>query len=127
MRSDDHPGRGAPGGCSGFTQTTTAYPAPLRLQGLQRREVGGIEYPVATTLAARLLGLALLDRERAGPGLLIPRCRSVHTVGMRFELDITFLDESGAALTCRTSVAPCRVLLEPRAAAVLEVPSRRSR
>lgn len=40
--------------------------------------------------AARLLGLALLRRppRRA---LLLPRCRSVHTWGMRFAIDVVFL------------------------------------
>ena len=47
---------------------------------------------MATGFRSRLLGLALLGRERAGPGLLIPRCRSVHTFGMRFPIDVAFCD-----------------------------------
>ena len=42
-----------------------------------------------------LLGLAHLDRDRGGAGLLIPRCRCVHTFGMRFALDVVFLDPAG--------------------------------
>jgi hypothetical protein len=42
-----------------------------------------------------LLGLALLSRRDAGPGLLIPRCRAVHSFGMRFELLILFLGRDG--------------------------------
>ena len=53
--------------------------------------------PVATTVSSRLLGLALLRREHAGAGLLIPRCRSVHTFGMRFPIDVLFLDEAMTA------------------------------
>jgi len=41
-------------------------------------------------------GLAL-RRESAEP-LLIPRCRSVHTFGMRFALDLFWLDEWGRVL-----------------------------
>ena len=79
--------------------------------------------PVATTVTSRLLGLALLGRERAGPGLLIPRCPSVHTFGMRFPLDLLFLDEQYRVIELRRSVQPCRLIRCPGAMAVLELPS----
>lgn len=96
---------------------------PLRFHGLPRAALLGVAVPVATTPAARLLGLALLDRERAGPGLLIPRCRSVHTLGMRFDLDLLFLDGSGRVLELRRSVAAGRLARCPGASAALELPS----
>ncbi|HYU60504.1 MAG TPA: DUF192 domain-containing protein [Solirubrobacterales bacterium] len=96
---------------------------PRRLRSLPRWTFAGVEYPVATTLIARVLGLALLSRERAGPGLLIPRCRSVHTFGMRFALDVVFLDATGVPISYRPQVPPRRVLRQPGAAAVLEMPS----
>jgi len=77
---------------------------------------------VATGFRSRLLGLALLGRERAGPGLLIPRCRSVHTFGMRFPIDIVFLDSAGREIRRLEAVPPFRTAFEPRAAAVLELP-----
>jgi len=49
-----------------------------------------LEVVVAATPGLRLVGLAGLPV--APPvGLLIPRCRSVHTWGMRFALDVVFL------------------------------------
>jgi uncharacterized protein len=78
---------------------------------------------VANRPLARLLGLALLDRERAGPGLLIPRCRSVHTFGMRFALDVAFLDRTGGVISRRSAVPPGRFAVDRRAAAVLELPA----
>jgi uncharacterized protein len=96
---------------------------PLRFHRLERVEVLGARVPVATSTISRLLGLALLSRERAGAGLLIPRCRSVHTYGMRFELDLLFLDERGRVIELRRSVPPCRLLRCPGAMAVLELPS----
>jgi uncharacterized protein len=96
---------------------------PARFRRLERIEVLGFEVPVATTLPSRLLGLALLGRERAGAGLLIPRCRSVHTFGMRFRLDLTFLDGSGRAVELRREVPPGRFIRCAAAMAVLEVPS----
>lgn len=94
---------------------------PRRLRGLPPRRVLGHRVPLAETLAARLLGLALLKRGRAGPGLLIPRCRSIHTVGMRFALDLVFLDRHGAVVEHRRDVPPFRLARCPGAASVLEL------
>jgi uncharacterized membrane protein (UPF0127 family) len=94
-----------------------------RLDALPRRLVLGLEVPVAVGFRARLLGLARLNEDEAGPGLLIPRCSSVHTFGMRFPLDIVFLDELGKPLATRRNVAPRRLASLRDAAAVLEIPS----
>lgn len=72
----------------------------------------------------RLTGLAL--RRRGGP-LLIPRCRSVHTFGMRFELDLMWLDAEGKVVRIDLAVPPWRVRSCAQADSVLEVPTRRSR
>jgi uncharacterized membrane protein (UPF0127 family) len=79
--------------------------------------------PVAATRASRLLGLALLDRDAAAAGLLIPRCRCVHTFGMRFALDLVFLDDAARPLSMRDRVPPRRLAFERRASAVLELPA----
>ena len=49
-----------------------------------------IRLSIARTPFERLAGLAGLRELEDGNGLLIPRCRSVHTVGMRFALDVSF-------------------------------------
>jgi uncharacterized protein len=77
----------------------------------------------ATTFAARLLGLALLRELPSGHALLIPDCRSVHTFGMRFAIDVAFLDERGRAIQVERSVGPRRVLGCRRAFAVIEAPA----
>jgi len=79
---------------------------------------------VAVGPRVRLLGLARLDRDEAGAGLLIPRCRSVHTFGMRFALDLAFLDDDARPVSFRRAVPPCRVAFDRRASAVLELPAR---
>ena len=94
-----------------------------RLSRLDTISALGREVPVARGLRARLLGLAFLDREQAGDGLLIPRCACVHTFGMRFPLDLLFLDEQGAPLTFRRHVPPRRVVFARGAAATLEIPA----
>lgn len=94
-----------------------------RFQGLPRQTLLGVTVPVASTWRSRLLGLALLPRGRAGPGLLLPRCRSVHTLGMRFDLDLVFLDGLGKVVALRRSVRPGRVAGCRAAECVLELPS----
>jgi uncharacterized protein len=97
-------------------------PMPFRFRALERRWILGFQVPVATTRVSRLLGLALLSRARAG-GLLIPRCRSVHTVGMLFHLDLVFLDLKGCVVDIRRNVPPIQLARCPAADAVLELPS----
>jgi hypothetical protein len=97
-------------------------PRPRRFAGLEQRVVAGVRVPVATGFA-RLLGLALLGRERAGPGLLIPSCSSVHTFGMRFPLDVVFLDGAGRVLRVVRAVPARRAVAMRGAAALLEVPA----
>lgn len=92
-----------------------------RFKGLPRQRFGRSDFPVATRPLARLLGLAFLDQERAGPGLLIPGCSSVHSFGMRFALRIYFLDRDQRPLKGFIVLPPRRFCSYPPAHSVLEV------
>jgi uncharacterized protein len=94
-----------------------------RLDPLPHRFVCGHEVPIAVGFRARLLGLAMLGRDEAGPGLLIPHCASIHTFGMRFPLEVFFLDGEDGVMA-RAVVPPRRFAGCRGAAAVLEVPAR---
>ncbi len=66
----------------------------------------------------------LRDRRWLAPdhALALPRCRSVHTFGMRFRIAVVFLDAGWRILEVRRT-PPGRVLLpRPRARHVLECP-----
>lgn len=93
-----------------------------RLGCLPTVEALGREVPCATGARARLLGLAHLDHAQVGAGLLIPHCSSVHTFGMRFALDLVFLDGNGRPCSVRRAVPPRRLAWDRRASAVLELP-----
>ncbi len=93
-----------------------------RLRDLPVASVLGREVPVARSSRERLLGLSYLGLDEAGPGLLIPRCSSVHTFGMRFALDLVFIDRDGRPCSFRRAVPPRRVAWDRRADAVLELP-----
>ena len=78
-----------------------------------------MEVVIARSLRRRLVGLAL---RRAPPGyaLLIPRCRCVHTFGMRFALDLVWFAPDGRVLAVDRRVPPNRVVARRGAWAVLE-------
>lgn len=100
-----------------------SQPLARRLRGLPWRVLPWAAVPVAVGYRSRLLGLALLGRRRAGPGLLLPGCRAVHTFGMRFELDVVFLGDGEEVLRVERAVPPGRLLAERRARTVLELPA----
>jgi len=94
-----------------------------RTRSLRERDLGGRRVRVAASRRSRLLGLAGLDRHAAPAGLLIPRCRAVHTFGMRFAVDLLFLDRRLREVSRRQALAPRRFAYERRAWAVLELPA----
>jgi len=93
---------------------------PARLRRLERHRDGAVSVFVAESFRSRLLGLAFLDHLPRDCALLIPRCSSVHTFGMRFDLDVTFLDAEGHGLRTARNVPPARVVGHRGAAAVHE-------
>ena len=78
---------------------------------------------VARTRGERLLGLLPVRAMPPTDGLLLPRCRSVHTIGMAFALDLLWIGADGAVLRTDLDVGPFRQRTERRAAGVLETPA----
>ena len=56
---------------------------------------GKVAVFVAERYSKRLLGLTGLRGLPSRTGLLIPDCRSIHTFGMRFPLDVVFVGSAG--------------------------------
>ena len=76
------------------------------------------------TYLTRLIGL--MGRKQLGPdeGLWISPCKGIHTMWMRFPIDVVFLDEDFTVVSLRERVAPWRVTRVIRSAAsVLELPA----
>ena len=58
-----------------------------------------------------------------GSGLLLVPCTSVHTVGMRFALDVAFLDGRGRVVHTRSGLRPGRLAIgREMVRAILELP-----
>jgi len=81
---------------------------------------GGLTLLVAAGHRARGRGLARLDDLPADHALLLQRCRSVHTLGMRFALDLLWLDADGTLVRMDRAVAKRQLRGCRRARAVLE-------
>src|SRR2546421_2218070 len=63
---------------------------------------------VARRARERTVGLLGRDRDAMTGVLVIRPCRQVHTIGMRFPIDVAFCDRDGVVLRTLT-VAPWRV------------------
>ena len=93
-----------------------------RLDPLPARALpGGLVLHVADSPLARLRGLARLDELPADRGLLLTRTKSVHTIGMRFALDVIWLDRRGAVLRVDHDVQPRKHAACRAARSVVEV------
>jgi uncharacterized membrane protein (UPF0127 family) len=95
-----------------------------RLPPVALAVVPGVDVRRAGDPIARLLGLVGLRALPPGAGLLLPRTRSVHTLGMRFALDLVWLDGDGRVVRIDRGVPPWRVRGCRAARAVVEVPAR---
>ncbi len=95
-----------------------------RFAGLQRRALAeGLTLLVAADRRARRRGLAHLDALPSGHAMLLPGCRSVHTIGMRFALDLLWLDRTGALVRLDRDVRARRLRTCMRARSVVEAPA----
>lgn len=95
-----------------------------RLTTLERRSLPtGLTLLVTGDRRSRRRGLAHLDPGSlpSGHGLLFGHCRSVHTIGMRFALDLLWIDAEGALVRLDHAVAPQRLRTCLRARGVIEV------
>jgi uncharacterized protein len=75
---------------------------------------------VARSARARRRGLARTGPPPPGVALQLVPCRSIHTAGMRFALDLVWLDGDGVAVQVDRAVRPWRVRTCLRARSVVE-------
>ena len=78
---------------------------------------------MADTSRKRRTGLLGRESLPAGQGLWIAPCEAVHTIGMKFPIDVLFLDRAKKVLKVREKMGPARIAVCLRAYSVLELPA----
>jgi hypothetical protein len=72
----------------------------------------------------RWIGLTSKKVILEGEGMFFPRCKSIHTLGMQFAIDVVILDEKNRILKTFSNLRPNRfVLPRLKARAILELPA----
>lgn len=81
---------------------------------------------LADSFLGRLRGLLARPPLDHDQGLLLMKCDSVHTAGMRYAIDVAFLDAEGTVVRSVADLEPWRVALGgPGAVHALELPAGR--
>ena len=76
----------------------------------------------ANTVLKRMVGLLNRGKLGAGEGLLLDRCYGIHTFGMRFPIDVLFLDKDLCVIRAVKALPPYRTCVVKKSVYVLEVP-----
>jgi len=78
---------------------------------------------VADSSAKRRTGLLKHSKLEAGAGLWIVPCESVHSFGMKFAIDVVYLDKKKKVRKIRKVMVPWRISACLTAHSVLELPA----
>ncbi len=78
----------------------------IEVRNATRQSVLGGRVKVARTHWTRLRGMLGRPEPAPGEGLLIVPCRGVHMYGMKYPLDVVFLDREGTVLETRADLQP---------------------
>ena len=76
----------------------------------------------ANTVLKRMIGLLNRQKFAEGEGLLFDRCYGIHTFGMRFPIDVLFLDKDLHVIRAVKALPPYRTSVVRKAVYVLELP-----
>lgn len=82
----------------------------IRINGMQTQ-----------SLKERLGGLLVLEELKQGQALWITPCNSVHTFGMKYSLDLVYIDKNNTVRSLVGHIKPWRMSLCVKAKAVMEL------
>jgi len=98
-------------------------PVRLKIVNLTRQTVLAESAEIADHGAARNKGLLGRDGLPAGGGLWIVPCEAVHTFGMRFPIDLVYIDRNKIVKKVRSSVPSWRISGCLSAYSIIELPA----
>ena len=103
-------------------QVRSARSAPLIFRATGGAHSACARVQLVRSFTARFVGMVGRKCLDDHDGLLLAPCRSVHTLGLRFAIDIVFLDAGLKVLEVTPHVRPWRFVCAPRRACyVLEL------
>jgi len=96
----------------------------MQIVNATKKRVLSDQCRLANTFLKRAIGLLNRSSLRPGEGLLLHDCHGIHTVGMRFPIDVIFLDKSLRVMRLAQQVRPFRIGPAAKDAVyVLELPA----
>lgn len=97
---------------------------PVAVLNTTKSTVLGQRVSIAETSLSRMVGLLGKKGLEPGTGLLIYPSQAVHTVAMRFTIDVVFIDRNWKVVHVNPALVPYRMTgIHWRARCVLELPS----
>jgi uncharacterized protein len=97
--------------------------AKLRVSNQTRALVLADRADIADTSSKRRTGLLKHSSLEPGEGLWIAPCEGVHTFGMKFPIDVVFLNRKKKILKIRPNMVRGRISFSLLAHSVLELPA----
>lgn len=99
------------------------WPTSVRVINVTKGTVLGEDVSVARTVWSRGRGLMLRAPLAPATGLLIDPCSSIHTMWMRFPIDVLYVDDGDTVVRADTAMPPWRIgPLFTKARYVVELP-----
>lgn len=95
----------------------------LKIRNPSRDTILADRAQIADTSKTRKIGLLKHNQLELGEGLWITPCEGVHTIGMKFPIDVLFLDKKRKVLKIRAAMPKWRMSACLFAHSVLELPS----
>lgn len=92
------------------------------LRNVTTGQIVATNVQIAKGVLSRMVGLLNRSHVEPSEGLWFPSCSTIHTVGMRQEIDVVFLDENHRVVRTLCGVPPNRLAVSClNAAAVVEL------
>lgn len=96
---------------------------PRRLENQRNGQIVASELLTAFDSESRRTGLLRHTSLPVGTALIIAPCNAIHTVRMRFAIDVAFVAKDGRVLKVRPDMSPWRMAAAVGAFAVVETPA----
>ena len=93
----------------------------MTLVNARTREAIACDVSLAFTRVARRRGLLGRDGLRQSAALVLSPCWAIHTMFMRFAIDVIFVDREGRAVRTVHNMGPWRIAATPGAQSTIEL------